>query len=158
MWALGLRNPWRFSFDRATGDLWIGDVGQNQWEEIDFAPPETPGRNYGWDRMEGTHSYAGGSPPAGHVPPIWEYSHAGGNCSVTGGYVYRGAGLPGLQGWYVYGDYCAGNLIALRPEGGRIAEQRALGVNVPSLSSFGEGADGELFACSLDGGLFRITN
>jgi glucose/arabinose dehydrogenase len=152
IFALGLRNPWRFSFDRETGDLWIGDVGQNVWEEIDMLPAGTgAGANFGWNRLEGTHEF-GGDPPEGAVSPVLEYSHDGGNCSVTGGYVYRGAAIPDLRGAYVFADYCAGEL---RAYGGPGVE-RFLDVHVPDVSSFGEDASGELYVLSDAGGLYRL--
>jgi len=156
IWSLGLRNPWRYSFDRATGDLWIGDVGQNAREEVDFTPGSSKGReNYGWARLEGTRPVSG-SPPAGAIGPILEYDASGGNCAVTGGYVYRGARIPNLEGAYLYADFCLGEILALRQSGGRAAGRRSLGVTVPDLSSFGEDAAGELYALSLSGGVFRI--
>jgi glucose/arabinose dehydrogenase len=156
IWDYGLRNPWRFSFDAATGDLWIGDVGQNTYEEIDHEPAGEGGRNYGWNRREGLHAFNGGDKPEGAVDPVIEYSHPGG-CTVIGGFVYRGRRIPGLQGAYLYGDYCAGWVRAARAPGGRIAEQRDLGLQVPSLSSFGADAQGELYALSLGGGVYRIA-
>jgi glucose/arabinose dehydrogenase len=156
IWDYGLRNPWRFSFDTATGDLWIGDVGQNAWEEVDHEPARSGGRNYGWDRLEGTHRYEGDR-PAGAVDPVAEYPHANGACTVIGGTVYRGRDLPGLRGAYLYGDYCAGWVKAARWSGGRVAEQRDLGVNVPALSSFGVGPDGEVYALSLNGPVYRLA-
>jgi glucose/arabinose dehydrogenase len=107
VWAYGLRNPWRISFDRATGDLWIGDVGQGDWEEIDYLPAGSQGgANFGWSIMEGNHGYDGDAQP-GLILPAAEYSHSEGGCSVTGGYVYRGS-MPEWQGIYLYGDYCSG--------------------------------------------------
>jgi glucose/arabinose dehydrogenase len=156
IWDYGLRNPWRFSFDAATGDLWIGDVGQNTYEEVDHEPAGEGGRNYGWNRREGLHAYEGGDRPEGAVDPVIEYSHDSG-CTVIGGFVYRGRRIPGLQGAYLYGDYCAGWVRAARAPGGRIAEQRDLGLQVPSLSSFGADADGELYALSLGGDVYRIA-
>jgi glucose/arabinose dehydrogenase len=156
IWAFGLRNPWRFSFDRETGDLWVGDVGQNAVEEVDFAPASsTGGENFGWPGMEGTRSNKGGR-PAGAVDPIVDYRQADGGCSVTGGYVYRGTRVPALAGAYLYGDYCAGNVLALRQSGGQVTEQADLGVDVDSLSSFGQDGAGELYALSLDGPLYRV--
>jgi glucose/arabinose dehydrogenase len=157
IWDYGLRNPWRFSFDAATGDLWIGDVGQNAYEEVDHEPAGSGGRNYGWNRREGLHPYAGGDRPDGAVDPVIEYSHASGGCTVIGGFVYRGQKIKGLRGAYLYGDYCAGWVRAARWAGGKVAEQRDLGLNVPSLSSFGTDADGELYALSLGGDLYRIA-
>jgi glucose/arabinose dehydrogenase len=157
IWAYGLRNPWRFSFDPATGDLWIGDVGQNAWEEVDREPAGSGGRNYGWNRREGRHAYAGGERPAGAVDPVIEYGRAGGGCTVIGGFVYRGQRIRGLRGAYLYGDYCAGWVKAARVRAGKVAEERDLGLEVPSLSSFGVDTDGELYALSLGGAVYRIA-
>jgi len=156
IWDYGLCNPWRFSFDAATGDLWIGDVGQNTYEEVDHEPAGSGGRNYGWNRREGLHAFNGGDRPEGAVDPVIEYSHDSG-CTVIGGFVYRGRRIPGLQGAYLYGDYCAGWVRAARAPGGRVAEQRDLGLQVPGLSSFGADADGELYALSLGGDVYRIA-
>jgi glucose/arabinose dehydrogenase len=157
IWDYGLRNPWRFSFDPATDDLWIADVGQNAYEEVDHEPAGSGGRNYGWNRREGLHPYAGGERPDGAVDPVIEYSHSGGGCTVIGGFVYRGQRVKGLRGAYLYGDFCAGWVRAARWSGGKVAEQRDLGLNVPSLSSFGVDADGELYALSLGGDVLRIA-
>jgi glucose/arabinose dehydrogenase len=157
IWAYGLRNPWRYSFDRLTGDLWIGDVGQNAWEEIDRQPSGSPGgENYGWNLMEGSHPFAGDA-PAEAVRPVFEYSQDGGGCTVIGGYVYRGEAIPDLDGAYLFGDLCIGQIEAIRVRDGRVVGHRALGPEVPNLSSFGEDADGELYAMSLSGGLYRIA-
>ena len=157
IWAYGLRNPWRFSFDPATGDLWIADVGQDSWEEIDRQPGgSSGGQNYGWNRLEGTHPYHG-QPPSGTVPPVVEYSHDGGACSVTGGYVYRGSALPELRGSYLYGDYCAGWLAAVATSGDSVSQPRQLGVRVPQLSSFGVDQAGAIYALSLDGPIYRLV-
>ena len=156
IWAYGLRNPWRFSFDRATDALWIGDVGQNQWEEIDVASRSSDGgENYGWRRMEGTNTFDGG-PPANHHRPIYEYSHDGGNCSVTGGYVYRGAKIPAMRGAYVFADFCVGRLRAFVENEGGAQNHRFLGPQVDSLASFGQDRDGDLYVLSLAGGVYRI--
>jgi glucose/arabinose dehydrogenase len=157
IWDYGLRNPWRFSFDPATGDLWIGDVGQNAYEEINSEPAGSGGRNYGWNRREGLHAYDGGERPDGAVDPVIEYGRDGGACTVIGGFVYRGRRIPGLQGAYLYGDYCAGWVRAARTRGGEVLEQRDLGLEVPGLSSFGADAAGELYALSLGGEVFRIA-
>jgi glucose/arabinose dehydrogenase len=119
IWALGLRNPWRFSFDRANGDLWIGDVGQNAWEEVDHLKRGLGGVNFGWNRYEARHDFAKDTPLAGGTlrGPVAEYSHAQG-CSITGGYVYRGPRIAGLSGRSVYADYCSGKLWTLSPSGG----------------------------------------
>jgi len=156
IWSSGLRNPWRYSFDKATGDLWIGDVGQNAVEEIDFAASSSRGgENWGWPALEGTRANRG-SPPAGAVPPILDYDQSVGGCSVVGGYVYRGQAIPGLTGAYVFGDYCQGELRAIRQSGGRVTEEADLGRGVDGLSSFGQDAAGELYALSLGGSVFRI--
>jgi glucose/arabinose dehydrogenase len=157
IWDYGLRNPWRFSFDPATGDLWIGDVGQNAWEEINHEPASSGGRNYGWNRREGRHAFDGGERPEGAVDPVIEYGRDGGACTVIGGYVYRGQRIRGLRGAYLYGDYCAGWVRAARVPGGRVAEDRDLGLDVPGLSSFGVDPAGELYALSLGGEVYRIA-
>jgi glucose/arabinose dehydrogenase len=157
IWDYGLRNPWRFSFDPATGDLWIGDVGQNAYEEVDHEPASSGGRNYGWNRREGRHPYDGGERPDGAVDPVIEYGRDGGACTVIGGFVYRGRRIPGLRGAYLYGDYCAGWVRAARTSDGEVLEQRDLGLAVPGLSSFGADASGELYALSLAGDLYRIA-
>jgi glucose/arabinose dehydrogenase len=158
IWAYGLRNPWRYSFDRATGDLWIGDVGQSAWEEVDLQPSASAGgENYGWNLMEGSHPYDGADPPANAVPPVYEYSHDDGGCVVTGGYVYRGGSIPDLSGAYVFADFCIGELEAVLLEEGRVIDRRALGPAVSNLSSFGEDAGGELYALSLDGEVYLLA-
>lgn len=156
IWAYGLRNPWRMSFDRGTGQLWVGDVGQNAWEEIDII---RPGGNYGWNIMEGDHCY----PPSrtdcnrqGLVPPIAEYPRTGGNCSVTGGYVYRGSRLPSLYGAYIYADYCSGRIWALRYDGARVTEQMQIADTPLRIPSFAEDPDGELLILAFDGHLYRL--
>jgi glucose/arabinose dehydrogenase len=157
IWAYGLRNPWRFSFDRDTGDLWIGDVGQGAWEEVDLEPAGSGGgRNYGWNLREGSHPYGGGRKPAGAVDPILEYSHRDGGVAVTGGYVYRGSRIPALRGAYLYADYADGRVKAVRQDGGRLVDRADLGVKAAPLSSFAEDADGELYVLSLAGRLYRL--
>ena len=156
IWSYGLRNPWRFSFDPATGDMWIGDVGQNAWEEVDHEPAGSGGRNYGWNRREGRHDFEG-ERPAGAVEPVIEYGREGGACTVIGGSVYWGRRIPGLRGAYLYGDYCAGWVRAARVRGGRVAEQRDLGLSVPGLTSFGVDPAGELYAMSLSGPVYRLA-
>ena len=155
----GLRNPWRFSFDRATGDLYVGDVGQNAWEEISFTRRGSEGlENYGWDVYEGRAIYEQKEPnPAGKlVMPIAVYGREGGNCSVTGGFVYRGARMPALRGRYFYGDYCSGTIRSLRVEGGRVTGRRQEPFTVNLLSSFGESARGELYLVSHGGSIYRL--
>lgn len=160
IWAYGLRNPWRFSFDRATGDLYIGDVGQNLWEEIDFQPAGSAGgANYGWSIMEGLHCYrpATGCDPSGLTPPIAEYGHDAG-CAVIGGYVYRGVAYPLLDGTYLYGDYCSGRIWGLsRTSDGAWQVQLLLRANA-QLSSFGEDEAGEVYVVAVDSGvIYRLT-
>src|SRR5690606_34186617 len=134
VWAYGLRNPWRFSFDTATDDLWIADVGQNAIEEIDWLPatPQGAGRgaNLGWNLFEGSEAFELDVPePPDLVPPIYEYANGGDNCAVTGGYVYRGLAIPSLEGVYLFGDYCAGHVQALKADGGEVVEVVDLGVS-----------------------------
>jgi len=162
IWSLGLRNPWRYSFDRSFGDLWIADVGQGQWEEINFQPRASiGGENYGWRRMEGTHCY---NPPANCtdpalVPPVIEYDHSGGACSVTGGYVYRGTRSPALYGTYIYGDFCNGVIWGAKNDGsGRFVSTVLLDAPF-QVSTFGEDVNGEIYVASYGGGaLFRIVD
>ena len=156
IWAYGLRNPWRFSFDRATGDLYIGDVGQDAWEEIDFQTAGfAGGANYGWPLWEATHRYRSGPAPAGDTKPVAEYSHDGGQCSMTGGYVYRGARIPALSGFYLFGDYCTGRIWSLVKFAGhwRLSLLRDTAYQI---SSFGEDDAGELYLVALSGAVYRF--
>jgi glucose/arabinose dehydrogenase len=157
IWAYGLRNPWRYSFDRDTGDLWIGDVGAGAREEIDVQPAgSSGGQNYGWNALEGTVIYR--NPPPGAVPPVYEYAHNAGGCAVIGGFVYRGSLIPALRGWFVYGDACIGAVDVLqRADPGPPRVYVAAGQPVPRLSSFGQDQDGELYAMSLRGGVYRLV-
>jgi glucose/arabinose dehydrogenase len=159
IWAYGFRNPWRYSFDRATGDLYIADVGQDRYEEIDVHPAGAPGgQNYGWNRMEGLHCYPSGNScdQSGLTLPVAEYPHAEG-CSVTGGYVYRGQAYPMLASAYLFADYCSGRIWTLAQPGTGWVRTEQLKSNV-NVSSFGEDADGELYLTGLnDGTLYRIT-
>jgi glucose/arabinose dehydrogenase len=156
IWAYGLRNPWRYSFDRETGDLWIGDVGQNAWEEIDVELAGSDGGlNYGWDRFEGSHPFEG-TDADGLVPPVFEYP-TGGGCAVTGGYVYRGSAIPDLVGAYVFADFCQGSIEAFVLRDGEARQHRELGIGVDGLASFGEDAEGELYVLSLAGGVYRVV-
>ena len=158
--GLGLRNPWRFSFDRETGDLWIADVGQGDWEEIDFLPRESPGlENYGWDVYEGTHEFEDKelNPRGELVMPVAEYNHAEG-CSITGGFVYRGESIPAAAGRYFYGDYCSGAVWTLSRRGDGVSQPRRLPFEVPGLSSFGEDSSGELYLLSLRGEVYRLDS
>ena len=155
----GLRNPWRFSFDRTTGNLWIGDVGQDRWEEVDYRKAALVGAlaNYGWSRLEGKAVYDAGKPyvrKGGAVSPVLVYSHAAG-CSITGGYVYRGSAVPSAQGRYFYGDYCSGTVWSFKAGNGRLSAATVAG-KIGNLSSFGEDGNGELYATSLDGSLYRL--
>jgi glucose/arabinose dehydrogenase len=158
IWAYGLRNPWRFSFDRATGDLWIADVGQDLWEEVDFQPATSiGGENYGWRRMEGTHCF---NPPTNcrdstMTLPVVEYDHGGGRCSIIGGYRYRGTRSPKLQGTYLYADWCSGTIWGLN---GPAASPRVIAQANLGITTFGEDVNGELFlAENKNGGLFAIS-
>jgi len=155
IWAYGLRNPWRFSFDRTTGDLYIGDVGQDAIEEIDRIPGDQPGANFGWNRFEGPVNQ--GPEPADHVPPVHYYSHDSGRCAVVGGYVYRGSALPELNGAYLYGDYCDGKIRAIRLDAATVIDDQDLGIAVDRLSAFVEAPDGELYVLGLDGAVERIV-
>ena len=146
----GLRNPWRFSFDKS-GNLYIGDVGQGDWEEVDYTPRSSPGvENYGWDVYEGTHQFETKSPnSAGHlVMPVAEYSHSSG-CSISGGYVWKGR--------YYYGDFCSGRVWSLRISGGKATGVREESINVPDLSSWGLDGHGNLYAVSLSGKIYRVS-
>jgi glucose/arabinose dehydrogenase len=159
--AYGLRNPWRFSFDRSTGDLYIGDVGQSKWEEIDYVRRAQIGRltNFGWAVYEGNAPYDSGRKldPSGRlVRPIQVYSHDAG-CSVTGGFVYRGKSRPDLAGRYFYGDYCSGTIWSLQVKKGRATGLRREAFRIPGLTSFGEDARGGLYAVSEGGTLYRIA-
>ena len=156
IWAYGLRNPWRFSFDRETGELWAGDVGQNRWEEIDIIER---GGNYGWNAMEGNHCFR---PPSGcesedFIPPVWEYPLEDDACSVIGGYVYRGAAIPWLTGVYVYGDFCTGQVFGLRYTDGGVVAHKLLADTGLRIASFGQDNDGELYVLSQGEGIFRLV-
>jgi glucose/arabinose dehydrogenase len=158
IWAYGLRNPWRFSFDRLTGDLYIADVGQNEWEEIDFLPAGGPGgANFGWNFREAGHGFMG-TPPEGLdlIDPVAEYDHSLG-CSVTGGYVYRGASLPEWQGVYIYGDYCTGNVWGLLRGPGGAWQNELLYQGTGTLASFGEDEAGEIYLVDRNGSLLRLS-
>ena len=158
IWALGLRNPWRFSWDAATGDLWLADVGQNAREEIDLI---VKGGNYGWRIREGSQWLAGPNAQCdrtGLIDPVFDYA-TGANCSVTGGFVYRGATITALQGAYVYGDYCSGRIWALRYDGDEVTVQAELIDGDVRISSFAAGRDGELYALEHagQGRIFRLV-
>ncbi|WP_437817607.1 PQQ-dependent sugar dehydrogenase [Sorangium sp. So ce1078] len=159
VWDHGLRNPWRFSFDRRTGDLYIADVGQNAWEELNIEPARTGRRNYGWPTMEGDHCVSSGCSRVGVAPAV-EHSHSSGEGgSITGGYVYRGSAIPCLQGRYVYGDYGTHRFWTLRWDGGAVRDHVEITADLASslpAASFGEDADGELYVVMLTGEVFRI--
>tara|TARA_Y100000589_G_scaffold202607_1_gene191107 strand:- start:4963 stop:6507 length:1545 start_codon:yes stop_codon:yes gene_type:complete len=170
IWSIGLRNPWGCSFDRETGDLWMGDVGQYQWEEISFEPVDAePGRNYGWRCYEGDNTFnTSGCPPSSNLTfPVFEYSHSGGRCSITGGFVYRGQDIPWMRGYYIYGDYCSSNqyVFSYDPSSDTVSgfqdvtnelRSSSNGGTVSSISRYGEDARGELYVCDLGGEVFRI--
>ncbi|WP_344535183.1 PQQ-dependent sugar dehydrogenase [Streptomyces albiaxialis] len=156
IWAYGLRNPWRFSFDAAKGDMLIGDVGQSKREEIDWAPAKSGGgENYGWSRMEGTLAF-NGEEPENHVPPVFEYDHTPSRCSVTGGYVYRGQKVKALKGKYVFSDYCEGDIRALSMKNGQVTGETNLGVNGGEVVAFAQGGDKELYALAIGGDIYRL--
>jgi glucose/arabinose dehydrogenase len=164
VWSLGLRNPWRFSFDRQTGDLYIGDVGQGNFEEVDVATKANSagrGVNYGWNVMEGNHCFPAGMGcnTGGFTTPQLEYDHSNGACSITGGYVYRGSAVPALQGTYFYADFCAGFVRSFRLANGMASEPLDWAALRPggSITSFGEDAAGELYLMTSDGQLNRIV-
>jgi glucose/arabinose dehydrogenase len=173
IWSYGLRNPWRFSFDRETGDLYIGDVGQGSWEEVDYQPASsTGGENYGWKVMEGSSCFStsncpNGTPPCNDpslIDPIHEYSHGGGNCSITGGYVYRGCAISGLQGNYFFADFCSNKIWSFQYDGvnktnfqDRTASLDPSGPqSINDITSFGEDAGGELYIVDRGGEIFKI--
>jgi glucose/arabinose dehydrogenase len=161
IWAYGLRNPWRFAFDRSTGSLVIADVGQNQLEEVDVAPPGRAGLNYGWNITEGTRCF---DPPrncntAGLTLPVYEYDHSQG-CSITGGPVYRGCRMPGYHGTYFFGDYCAGFIRSFSLSGGGANVRdwtSSVGRGVGNVSSFGTDADGEIYIVDYDGEIYKVV-
>ena len=163
IWITGLRNPWRFSWDPVTDDLWIADVGQNEVEEVNvlFAngngTPPGAGANLGWAILEGDQPFDGGPEPENYVPPVHTYGH-GPACSITGGVVSRGAGLPGLTGVYVFGDYCDPRLRLILQRDGQVVDEDILDLEVPGglVVSFGTGPDGEVYVLSLAGGVYRL--
>ncbi len=159
IWAIGLRNPWRYSFDRLTGDLWIADVGQGEWEEINFTSANfDAGLNFGWNFREGTHPFNGEPEnPADLIDPIFEYDHSLG-CSVTGGYVYRGEELPEWYGIYIFGDFCTGKIWGILPSGDGEWTVNPLFESGVNISSFGEDVFGELYMISHNGSLYRLSS
>ncbi len=157
IWSLGVRNPWRFSFDRGSNLVYVADVGQNKWEEVDVVDARSPGLNFGWNVREGLHAYGAPRPaPARLVEPVLDYPHSEG-CSVTGGYVYRGAAMPDLRGTYFFSDWCGGWLRSFRWANGRATDRREW--RLPSLgkvTSFGEDAAGELYVTTSEGRVLRL--
>ena len=159
IWSFGLRNPWRFSFDRQTGDLWIADVGQGQWEEVDVgwaADGGGRGLNFGWSAFEGNHRFNDDQPADGVTPPIHEYEHVGQDCSISGSALYRGSAIPALVGWYVFADYCSGQVRALQIADRAEVKQVALGT-VSSVVAVNEGPDGELYVLSNRDGVYSVS-
>jgi glucose/arabinose dehydrogenase len=160
IWSLGLRNPWRFSFDPATGDLWIGDVGQNQWEEIDWSPAAGGagrGVSYGWSAYEATHRFNADQPAEGHVAPVFEYAHGDQGVSVTGGVVYRGTAIPELVGAYVYGDYGFPGLRAIALQDGAVRIEVTVADGPRGIVDIEAGPGGEVYVAALEAGrVYRL--
>ena len=156
IWALGLRNPWRYCFDAPTGMLVIADVGQNAWEEIDAVPARIGGWNFGWSRFEGRHDFRAGD-STGMTPPVDEYGHDRG-CSIIGGFVYRGRDVPTLEGWYLYSDYCDDRIRAERIENFRVTQRAEWNLHLAgAVSSFGLDAPGEMYVTTLDGSVYQLV-
>jgi glucose/arabinose dehydrogenase len=158
IWSIGLRNPWRFSFDRSTSDLWIADVGQDHWEEVDVgwaADGGGRGLNFGWSAIEGNHRFNNDQSTDGVTAPIHEYEHVNNDCSISGGVLYRGASVPALVGYYVFADYCSGQIRALQIANRAEVKQVALGV-VPAVTAISQGPDGELFVASGAGSIYTV--
>ncbi len=158
IWAIGVRNPWRFSFDRETGDLMMADVGQGEKEEINFQPAASSGgENYGWNILEGSDCYNNDTcDDSGTVLPIYEYGHENGRCSITGGYIYRGQQFPSLTGNYFFGDYCSGEIWALTPANNNSWSAQYLIDTDLNIASFGEDVSGEIYVIDLKGGIYQI--
>jgi glucose/arabinose dehydrogenase len=165
IWAVGLRNPWRYSFDGKTGDLWVADVGQDLYEEVDLIPAGPGGKlqggpNFGWSIMEGTHCYPEDATCQrdGLTMPVWDYKHGADGCSITGGYVYRGEAIHGLDGVYLFGDYCSGRMWALTQGADRTWRGKLLLDTGLAISSFGEDEAGEIYVADLKGGeIYRLV-
>jgi glucose/arabinose dehydrogenase len=158
IYSYGLRNPWRFSFDRVTGDLTIGDVGQDKFEEIDFEPKgQAAGANFGWKGYEGFHRYSSVQVSGNYEKPVLVRSHKSGFCAIVGGYVVRDRSLPGLYGRYLYGDNCDSGIYSAKLSAGHATGGRTLSVRVKGLSSFGEDARGRIYLASLAGPVYRLA-
>ena len=157
IWMYGLRNPWRFSFDKTTHALWIGDVGQDLYEEVDYAPAGQKGINWGWPLREGFHPYNGGAKPPGARDPILERPHSAGDCAIIGGFVYRGTAIASFNGAYVFGDECTGELRAVTQKGGKVTQSRDLKLNVAQLTTFGESPTGAILAASREGTIYSLA-
>lgn len=162
IWALGLRNPWRWSFDALTGAMVIGDVGQDNWEEVDFQYPGKGGQNYGWRCYEGAHDYntSGCKPPSQYISPVYEYPHSDvtGDCSITGGFVYRGGKYPSLYGKYFFADYCSGIIRSLFMDAKTLIEQDVLDTDNSAYTSFGEDHKHELYVTDFStGSIYQLT-
>ena len=156
IWVYGLRNPWRFSFDSLTGDLYIGDVGQNSWEEIDYLAADSPGGiNFGWNHREGMHPFAS-QITEGLIDPIVEYPNPSSGCSVTGGVVVRDPSLPAWEGVYLYGDYCSGNVWGLVRDASGKWQNAELFDTPFNISAFGADADGATYLSDHNGGIYRL--
>jgi glucose/arabinose dehydrogenase len=159
IWAIGFRNPWRYSFDRSTGDLWISDVGQNQWEEVDVAWAADgggKGASYGWSAMEGNHQFNADQSAEGAIPPMYEYEHVGQDCSISGSALYRGTAIPALVGYYVFADYCSGQVRALQIADRAVTKMVPLG-KLANVTAVSEGPDGELYVVTSDGPIYAVT-
>ncbi len=153
IWAYGLRNVWRMGFDRQTGDLWAGDVGQDKWEEVDLI---TKGGNFGWNLREGSHPFQPTDSSGGLIDPLIDYGHDIGR-SVIGGYVYRGKAYPSLRGWYLYGDYGSGRIWALKADHGHLLRNQEVSNTHLQITSFGEDDDGEVYFTAFDGHIYQLT-
>jgi glucose/arabinose dehydrogenase len=156
VWDYGLRNPWRFWIDGVTGDLYLGDAGEGDIEEIDYVQSNVGGKNFGWPCFQGTGVFTAGADCPGAIPPIYQYGHAGTRCAVIGGVVVRDPRLPSLAGRYVFGDYCDGKVISFFVADGKATELHDTGLSVPTLSSFGVDGRGRVYMTATDGGVYRL--
>jgi glucose/arabinose dehydrogenase len=154
IWAFGLRNPWRFDIDEKNARIWIGDVGQNEYEEVNVASTKTVNANFGWKLREGFHAFKGGKLPKGAIDPLFNYKHGDLGCSVTGGVVYQGTDLPELTGAFLYSDYCNGD-IRIANAGDK--KTTSLGIKAETVSSFGTDGNREAYVTSLDGAVYKLA-